>query len=191
MSRYTTRRKSVIYVPPPRRNVLYAHRLVSVDKVCDFHPFCVSYEGCKIVCFKTRRQKQNNKYAYAYVCKIMTVVVVMYDCEMARKRFQRWKTLKFFYRNRAYIFLGYVNSLLLILCLFDCIRVRGHNIIIFFNPREECHYIQGSAHNNKLALHMCTRVRETGFFRPTHTRTITLTYTYTHIYSYIQLYISI
>lgn len=95
------------------------------------------------------------------------------------------KDLEIFYRNRAYIFLGYVNSLLLILCLFDCIRIRGHNIIIFFNPREECHYIQGSAHNNKLALHMCTRVRETGFFRPTHTRTITHTLVHTIVYIYI------
>lgn len=55
---------------------------------------------------------------------VLACAVMLYGCEMARKRFQCRKTLKFFFRNRAYYFLGYVNLLLLILCLFDCIYTR-------------------------------------------------------------------
>jgi len=123
----------------------------------------------------------------------------------------------FFFVGTAHIFffLGYVNSLLLILCLCSIVydvyeRVRGHNIIIiifffYFDPREECHYIhcilyiyihthilQGSAHsninNNKLALHMCTRVRETGFFFVPHTRTNTQTHTHANAHINILYY---
>jgi hypothetical protein len=81
------------------------------------------------VSFITDFKKKYINIMHVYcVHEIMTAAAVatrlMYGCEMARKQFQCRKTLNFFLGTAHIFFLGYVNLLLLILCLFDCVYTR-------------------------------------------------------------------
>lgn len=90
--------------------------------------------GCTVrfIMDKKKIYIKNNKTNKYYACVLYArnydcgggggSALMLYGCEMARKQFQCRKTLKFFFSEpRILFFLGYVNLLLLILCLFDCI----------------------------------------------------------------------